>query len=229
MDAKLRDKFRLRLEAMARETRDDVAAMQEISFQGSGGQAAGNLSNAPMHLGDSGTEEYLNQLSTTLLSHEEQLKQQIIDALRRLDDGTFGTCESCSQTIASDRLNALPFASECIQCASKRDHTGSATNINIGRPLDPSDTLAPEGEMGESRRRGSGLFDESSDDDRMDRGRLSDSHAAGTPGGGDALGGLAGSNVGRGDPQIANLEDAMGDGTHSAENNSQIRRPRDGR
>src|SRR5438445_7439139 len=39
-----------------------------------------------------------------------------------------------------------------------------------------------------------------------------DIHAVGTPGGGTASGGLAGSNVGDGDPDNANLEDAMGSG-----------------
>ena len=44
-----------------------------------------------------------------------------------------------------------------------------------------------------------------------------DVHAAGTPGGGSAYGGLAGTNIGNGDPDNANLEDAMGSGVR--ENN----------
>src|SRR5262249_15416632 len=45
------------------------------------------------------------------------------------------------------------------------------------------------------------------------RGRR-DTHAAGTPGGGSAVGGLAGTTVGHGDPDNADLEDAMGAGIH---------------
>src|SRR5437016_5680054 len=41
-----------------------------------------------------------------------------------------------------------------------------------------------------------------------------DSHAAGTPGGGAASGGLAGTNVGDGDPDNVDLEDALGSGIH---------------
>jgi hypothetical protein len=41
-----------------------------------------------------------------------------------------------------------------------------------------------------------------------------DIHAAGTPGGGSAVGGLAGTTVGHGDPDNADLEDAMGAGIH---------------
>jgi hypothetical protein len=46
------------------------------------------------------------------------------------------------------------------------------------------------------------------------RGRGGDRHAAGTPGGGSAAGGLAGTNVDDGDPDNADLEDAMGAGIH---------------
>ena len=44
-----------------------------------------------------------------------------------------------------------------------------------------------------------------------------DVHAAGTPGGGTAYGGLAGTNIGDGDPGNANLEDAMGSGVRENE------------
>lgn len=38
-------------------------------------------------------------------------------ALLRLDDGTYGTCEKCAQEIASERLEAMPWASRCVRCA----------------------------------------------------------------------------------------------------------------
>lgn len=232
MNEQLKERFRRRLETMAQSVRSDVESIQEVTLQGSGGQAAGNLSNAPMHLGDSGTEEYLNQLSSTLLGHEEQLSQQISDALHRLAGGSYGICETCGQEIAIERLEALPFASQCIACASKGSPV-TPPNLNVGRPQQPSDTMAPEGDMGELRRRGTGQFEESealtARGEREAPGRLADVHAVGTPGGGDALGGLAGSNVGRGDPQVADLEDAMGDGSYDAESDENIQRPRDKR
>lgn len=42
---------------------------------------------------------------------------QIRGALKRLDDGTFGTCERCGKPISKARLDALPMAELCIQCA----------------------------------------------------------------------------------------------------------------
>ena len=231
MNEQLAKRFRHRLTEMARSVRGDVESIQEVTFQASGGQAGGNLSNAPMHLGDSGTEEYLNQLSSTLLSHEEQLSQQISEAINRLDNGTYGTCETCGQAIALERLEALPFANQCIGCASK-GAVVPTPNLNEGRPLYPSDTMSPEGEMGESRR-GHSKFEESealaSRDEVTPADRLADVHAVGTPGGGDALGGLAGSNVGRGDPQVADIEDAMGNGSYDPELAKHITRTQDKR
>jgi RNA polymerase-binding transcription factor len=40
-------------------------------------------------------------------------------ALRRLDDGTYGTCESCGNPIAPERLEAIPWVGLCIDCARK--------------------------------------------------------------------------------------------------------------
>lgn len=44
--------------------------------------------------------------------------EQIRAALGRLDRGTYGRCVRCGETIAEDRLMALPYASECIDCAA---------------------------------------------------------------------------------------------------------------
>jgi RNA polymerase-binding protein DksA len=41
-------------------------------------------------------------------------------ALRKIEDGTYGTCESCGQPISPARLEAKPAARFCINCASKR-------------------------------------------------------------------------------------------------------------
>jgi DnaK suppressor protein len=40
-------------------------------------------------------------------------------ALRALDQGTYGTCESCGQPIAVERLEAIPWSAQCIDCARK--------------------------------------------------------------------------------------------------------------
>ena len=46
----------------------------------------------------------------------EELKK-ISLALRRMDEGTYGTCADCGETIQPARIEAYPYASECIDCA----------------------------------------------------------------------------------------------------------------
>jgi RNA polymerase-binding protein DksA len=40
-------------------------------------------------------------------------------ALRSIDDGTYGTCTNCGNPIAAERLEAIPWAPTCIDCARK--------------------------------------------------------------------------------------------------------------
>jgi DnaK suppressor protein len=57
----------------------------------------------------------LEALSVTLGETLDELDE----ALRKLDDGTFGACEDCGNPIADARLEAMPTARLCIGCASK--------------------------------------------------------------------------------------------------------------
>jgi RNA polymerase-binding transcription factor len=45
--------------------------------------------------------------------------ERVDAALRKLDEGTYGTCESCGNPIAPERLEAIPWAPLCIDCARK--------------------------------------------------------------------------------------------------------------
>jgi len=185
-----------------------VSAVTDQARQPSGGQGDSELSNAPMHLADMGTEEYLHDLNAMLLVNEEQLTAEVREAIARIDAGTFGTCDNCDQAIAKERLQAMPFAKHCVVCAEAIDRV-EPINFNRGRPKSPRDTLAPEGEMNENRSRTSQKpLSEISANEQEEFSE--DSHAAGTAGGGTAVGGLAGTNIGRGDPSIADLQDASG-------------------
>jgi DnaK suppressor protein len=50
----------------------------------------------------------------------QETLEEVDDALRKMDAGTYGTCEGCGQPIAPARLEAKPTARLCIECASKR-------------------------------------------------------------------------------------------------------------
>jgi len=205
------ERYRRRLEQIAARVKGDADAMTESTLQGAGGQAQGELSNAPMHLGDMGTEEFLRDLNATLLENEEYLVNEAYEALRRIREGTFGKCFRCDRPIVKERLDALPHVRYCVQCAEIVG-SGAFVNLNEGRPRRPEDTLAPEGDMDEDRSPPHDIPPSDFEGLPAVPSRRVDTHAAGTPGGGSSIGGLAGTNTGYGDPEVADLQEAMGRG-----------------
>src|SRR5205807_9643056 len=126
------NRYRDQLWKLVLRTQRDAAAVGEQAFRPTGGQADGGLSNAPMHLGDLGTEAYLQELNSTLLENEEYLANEALAAIRRIDDGTFGRCENCGKPIIQARLDALPSTRHCAMCAETLQ-PGPAVNLNSGR------------------------------------------------------------------------------------------------
>ncbi len=45
--------------------------------------------------------------------------QQVRQALERIEEGTFGECQNCGETIGTKRLEALPWTPYCITCQEK--------------------------------------------------------------------------------------------------------------
>jgi RNA polymerase-binding protein DksA len=68
------------------------------------------------HLADSATATLNREIDSTLEENSEHVLTGINDALERIDNGTFGTCARCGKQIAEERLEALPYATRCIDC-----------------------------------------------------------------------------------------------------------------
>src|SRR5262245_391135 len=194
------EKYRDQLRVMAARIGGTVAALEDQTRAPTGGQSAGGLSNAPLHLGDVGTDVYAHELGTTLLENEIYIRNEISAALERIDRGTYGRCENCGRDIAAERLDALPYTRYCVSCAAHL-RAGRPVNINEGRP---KSWLGAEGYEGANLAALPGAVTTQLES------KPYDIHASGTPGGGTAIGGLAGTTLGKGDPADKRLEDAMG-------------------
>ena len=64
------------------------------------------------------------ELAIRNVDRESILLRQVKAALRRIDDGSFGTCVECEWTINANRLAAVPWASRCIVCQEAADRDG---------------------------------------------------------------------------------------------------------
>jgi RNA polymerase-binding protein DksA len=73
------------------------------------------------HIGDSATATLGREIDYTLGENSEQVLSEINSALKRIDDGTYGTCTVCGKDIAPERLEAHPWASLCIDDARKAE------------------------------------------------------------------------------------------------------------
>lgn len=72
---------------------------------------------------DAGSASFERETAQSLSNHARGLLVQIDDALRRMDAGTYGTCQRCGERIETERLEALPYATLCMEC-KRREETG---------------------------------------------------------------------------------------------------------
>ena len=68
------------------------------------------------HLGDAATITFDREMDYSLEENSGHVLAAIDEALKRIDEGTFGTCARCGKPIAEARLEAMPYATKCIDC-----------------------------------------------------------------------------------------------------------------
>ncbi len=118
------ESFREVLLGLRARLRGDLNQMTDEALRRDQPESSGNLSNVPLHMADVGTENYDQEFTLSLIENEQEVLEQIYDALSRIEKGTFGTCENCGQPIAKPRLQAIPYAKFCIDCAREREKQG---------------------------------------------------------------------------------------------------------
>ena len=77
------------------------------------------VGNSDNHLGDTATATLDREIDYSLEENSEHVLRAIDAALQRIEDGTFGICETCGQPISEERLEAIPYATQCIDCRRK--------------------------------------------------------------------------------------------------------------
>ena len=107
------DRFRRVLETERDRLRHAVHA---VHHDGSLLEETGDLAiGSGDHLADSASETYLRELDGGLEENAEHLLVEIEAALGRIDEGTYGLCTNCGRPIGEERLEAVPYATLCIE------------------------------------------------------------------------------------------------------------------
>lgn len=71
------------------------------------------------------------ELAITNLERDSRLLRSVTAALLRMDDGTYGLCLECGETISSKRLSAVPWTPLCIACQDAADHRNGRAAIAV--------------------------------------------------------------------------------------------------
>lgn len=72
---------------------------------------------------DTGTATFERERAQSLARHTRNLLSQIEDALARMEDGSYGRCQRCGDPIELARLEAIPYATLCLE-DKRRDERG---------------------------------------------------------------------------------------------------------
>ena len=73
------------------------------------------------HLAETATATLDREIDYTLEENSEHVLAAIDAALERMEEGTFGKCATCGREIAEDRLAAIPWATQCIDCKRREE------------------------------------------------------------------------------------------------------------
>ena len=117
-DAKV---YKERLLSLRARVRGDVDHMADAALKKSRSEASGDLSSMPIHMADIGSDNFEQEFTLSLMENEGGTLDLIETSLERIEDGTYGQCEECGVKIPKTRLNAVPYASMCVKCASRME------------------------------------------------------------------------------------------------------------
>ncbi len=103
------------------ETLDNIKHISNDTLKKSLKEASGDISGYAYHMADMATDTYDREFSLGIASNERELLYILEDALKKIEEGTFGICEECDAVISKTRLKAIPYARFCVKCQAKME------------------------------------------------------------------------------------------------------------
>ena len=68
-----------------------------------------------------GSDNADQEVTLRLLGSDKDTFDQIEAAIERIEDGSYGRCQGCGEKIPESRLDAIPYAAQCVRCASQQE------------------------------------------------------------------------------------------------------------
>lgn len=112
-----------------------LAFHSEEALKKSGKDDAGDLSGYSQHLADAGTDTADRDFALSLISNEQEGLKEIADAIERMKNGSYGTCEINGKPIPPARLMAVPFTRYSLEGQKELERNRRAHRRRGGNPL----------------------------------------------------------------------------------------------
>lgn len=109
----LRERLRAQMEGLAKESAEQMAGYS-------------------LHMADSGTDNFDRDFALSLLSSDQDAIYEIEEALRRMQRGTYGTCELTGKPIPKSRLDAIPWTRFTVEAQSQLEREGALRQKRLG-------------------------------------------------------------------------------------------------
>ena len=152
--------FRELLIEKLKEIIGDVQHIESGALKTSRQDSAGDLSSMPIHMADIGSDNYEQEFSLGLMDSERKIVQEIHEAIKRIEEGTYGICEGTGDPIPKIRLKGIPWTRYCLKFAEL---------VEKGLAIEPDHAFMDESELGVDEEDEEGLDEdqEDSDDSRV--------------------------------------------------------------
>ena len=97
-------------------------------------------------------EDFVLGMDFALMEMESETLRKIDEALLRLDEGTYGVCSECDESISEMRLKALPFATLCRDCQEQAEESEAARHARPSRFFEDAPPVSPRERRGSSEK-----------------------------------------------------------------------------
>ena len=109
-------KFKELLIKIRSQVGQDLSHITENTLNKSARDASGDLSGYSYHMADQASDDYERDFSLGRATEEQKILYSIDEALKRIEDSSYGNCLQCRKSIAKKRLAAVPQTELCIAC-----------------------------------------------------------------------------------------------------------------